>query len=86
MEQKEIDEIISSSQEIINQASDLQEELNMIKHSEEFLINEYHTNKRYFKNRLESGRCTIEDVIKTVFEFAWSASKNYIHRQNNKNN
>ena len=86
MEQKEIDDLIRSSQELINQSDGLLEKLKEIESGVEFLINEYHTNKRYFKNRLESGRCTIEDVIKTVFEFAWSASKNYMHRQNNKNN
>ena len=51
-----------------------------MKNGVEFLINEYHTNKRYF--RLEPGRCTTEDVIKTVFEFAWSASRNYMSQQN----
>lgn len=83
MEQKEIDELIRSSQKIINQSNGLLEELKEIERGKEFLINEYHTNKRYF--RLEPGRCTTEDVIKTVFEFAWSASKNYIHRQNKDN-
>ena len=83
MEQKEVDELVSSSQKLINQADNLLEELKEIERGTEFLINEYHTNKRYF--RLEPGRCTTEDIIKTVFEFAWSASKNYIHRQNKDN-
>lgn len=83
MEQKEVDELVSSSQKLINQADNLLEELKEMERGTEFLINEYHTNKRYF--RLEPGRCTTEDVIKTVFEFAWSASKNYIHRQNKDN-
>ena len=83
MEQKEIDDLIRSSQEIINQSNSLLEELKEIERGTEFLINEYHTNKRYF--RLEPGRCTTEDVIKTVFEFAWSASRDYIHRQNKDN-
>ena len=56
------------------------EELKEMKNGVEFLISEYHTNKRYF--RLEPGRCTTEDVIKTVFEFAWSASRNYMSQQN----
>ena len=68
MEQKEIDDLIRSSQELINQSNGLLEELKEIERGTEFLINEYHTNKRYF--RLEHGRCTTEDVIKTVFEFA----------------
>lgn len=80
MEQKEIDELIRSSQKIINQSNGLLEELKEMERGVEFLINEYHTNKRYF--RLEPGRCTTEDIIKTVFEFAWSASKNYMHKQN----
>ena len=80
MEQREKQDLISSTQEIINQSNGLLEELKEIERGVEFLINEYHTNKRYF--RLEPGRCTTEDVIKTVFEFAWSASKNYMHQQN----
>lgn len=41
----------------------------------DFLLNEYKTNKRYF--RLEPGRVTIEDVIKTCFEFGWASKKNF---------
>lgn len=80
MEQREKQDLISSTQEIIKQADSLLEELKEMKNGVEFLINEYHTNKRYF--RLEPGRCTTEDVIKTVFEFAWSASRNYMSQQN----
>ena len=80
MEQREKQDLISSTQEIINQSNGLLEELKEIERGVEFLINEYHTNKRYF--RLEPGRCTTEDVIKTVFEFAWSASRNYMSQQN----
>ena len=80
MEQREKQDLISSTQKIINQSNGLLEELKEIERGVGFLINEYHTNKRYF--RLEPGRCTTEDVIKTVFEFAWSASRNYMSQQN----
>lgn len=83
MEQKEKQDLISSTQKIINQADSLLKELEEMKKGVEFLISEYHTNKRYF--RLEPGRCTTEDVIKTVFEFAWSASRNYMSQQNKNN-
>lgn len=83
MDQKEINDLISDSQEMIKQADSFLEELGEMKRGVEFLINEYHTNKRYF--RLEPGRCTTEDVIKTVFEYAWSASRNYTFQQNKNN-
>ena len=83
MEQREKQDLISSTQKIIRQADSLLEELKEMKNGVEFLINEYHTNKRYF--RLEPGRCTTEDIIKTVFEFAWSASRNYMYQQNERN-
>ena len=59
MEQREKQDLISSTQEIIRQTDSFLEELKEMKNGVEFLINEYHTNKRYF--RLEPGRCTAED-------------------------
>ena len=52
-----------------------EKERNTMNKDIEFLQNQYKTNKRYF--RYEPGRCTVDDVIKTVFEFAWQASKRY---------
>lgn len=49
----------------------LNKEMEEMKRCVDFLINEYRTNKRYFRE--EPGRVTVEDVIKTCFEFGWSS-------------
>lgn len=64
-------------QELLESCRRLHAEMNQ---DIEFLMNEYKTNKKYF--RQEPGRCTINDVIKTVFEFAWQKSKIYYENTN----
>lgn len=46
----------------------------------DFLLNEYKTNKRWFRD--EPGRVTIEDVIKASFEFGWASKRNYDYNNN----
>ena len=53
----------------------LEAEIKEMDRCKEFLINEYKTNKRWF--RLEPGKVTIEDVIKASFEFGWSSRRNF---------
>lgn len=72
----EPDEIaIARAQELLDSCKKFEKEMAEMNNNIEFLLNEYKTNKKYF--RQEPGRCTVDDVIKTVFEFAWTASKNY---------
>lgn len=40
----------------------------------DFLVNEWKTNKHYFKI---GGRATVEDAIRTAFEMGWSARGNF---------
>lgn len=67
--------IMANAQELLDSCKKFEAEMSEMDRHIEFLQNEYKTNKKYF--RQEPGRCTVEDVIKTVFEFAWQASKNY---------
>ena len=55
-----------------------------MKQGVDFLINEYRTNKRWFKTHGD-GRVTTEDVIRACFEFGWS-SKSMFDYENNKEN
>ena len=67
--------LIKETMEFLERCNALEKEMDVMNKDIEFLQNEYKTNKRYF--RYEPGRCTVYDVIKTVFEFAWQASKRY---------
>ena len=67
--------IMENVQNVLESAQKTKLEFDEMSKNIEFLQNEYKTNKKYF--RPELGRCTVDDVIKTVFEFAWAASKNY---------
>ena len=72
----EIDEeLIDSTKKLLESSKALLEELNEMKEKVNFLINEYKTNKKWFRD--EPGRVTTEDVIKRVFEFGWSCGKLY---------
>lgn len=62
--------------QLLNSCNKVLEENKEMKRCIDFLINEYRTNKRYFRE--EPGRdTTIEDVIKTCFEFGWASRHIY---------
>jgi len=79
MEKNELDNLLSEAQNLIKKSNDLSNELKEMKEGVTFLQNEYKTNKKYF--RLEPGRVTIEDVIKTAFEFGWASHNNYLYKK-----
>ena len=68
-------EELNSINKLLENCRDLNDEIKEMDHCKEFLINEYKTNKRWF--RLEPGKVTIEDVIKASFEFGWSSRRNF---------
>lgn len=73
---KRCDDLIKNSQEILNETKEMNSHIN-------FLINEYKTNPGYFKD--DDGPVTIEDVIKTTFNFAWAYQKLYDLNKNRNN-
>lgn len=75
MEKNELDEILKDCNELIKNSSACLKEIKAMDKEKEFLINEYKTNKRWFRD--EPGRVTIEDIIKRAFEFGWSSKSNY---------
>ena len=75
MEKENLDEILKSTNAILKSSQELLGEVKAMNEGIAFLQNEYKTNKKYF--RLEPGRTTIEDVIKTAFEQGWQMCKLY---------
>ena len=68
-------EKLNNIDKLLENCRSLEAEINEMDRCKEFLINEYKTNKRWF--RLEPGKVTIEDVIKASFEFGWSSKRNF---------
>ena len=77
MEKENINDIIADYNKLIANCNELSAELKAMDIGKEFLIKEYKTNKRYF--RTQPGRVTIEDVIKTSFEFGWASKNQFEH-------
>ena len=73
-----INNIMSDIGSLIKSSNSLLEEIKEMDRCKEFLLNEYKTNKRWFRE--EPGRVTIEDIIKASFEFGWSSRRNYIEK------
>ena len=71
MTQEELNDI----NKLLENCRDLEAEIKEMDRCKEFLINEYKTNKQWF--RLEPGNVSIEDVIKASFEFGWSSRRNF---------
>ena len=68
-------EELNNIDKLLENCRSLEAEIKEMNRCKEFLINEYKTNKQWF--RLESGKVTIEDVIKASFEFGWTSRKNF---------
>ena len=72
---KTVNEILTECDAILkNCEASLREDKAMNK-GIDFLINEYKTNKRYFRE--DGGKVTIEDIIRTTYQFAWASKGNY---------
>lgn len=75
-----IDELLKDCENLLKNCKQFDNELNARKEGIEFLINEYKTNKKWFRE--EPGKVTIEDVIKTCFDFGWSSKTQFDHKNN----
>jgi hypothetical protein len=75
MDNNELNEIFAKCHELISTADNCLKEMKVMDKKVQFLINEYKTNKRWFRE--EPGHVTVEDVIRKVFEFAWATHRNY---------
>lgn len=81
MEEKEnINDILAECEDFLKNGDNLLKELEEQKRLKEFLLNEYRTNKRWFRD--DPGRVTVEDVIKRCFEFGWASKVQFDYSQN----
>lgn len=60
---------------LLDNCDNLSKELDERKRCLDFLINEYRTNKKWFRDK--PGRVTVEDVIAACFDFGWSSRRNF---------
>lgn len=70
-----VDEIIANCERLLKNCKEIDRELEHQQDDIDFLLNEWRTNKRYFRDH--PGRVTTEDVIKTVYHFAWGSKNNF---------
>ena len=72
---QEDNDLMMDCEKLLQNCKELEMEMKAIKEGVDFLINEYKTNKRYF--RAEPGKVTIEDIIKTCFESGWASKDDF---------
>jgi len=70
-----VEDIIADCEQLLKNCKELDKEIEYQQEDINFLLNEWKTNKRYFRD--QPGRATIEDVIKTVYHFAWGSRNNF---------
>lgn len=70
-----VEEIIADCERLLKNCKELDKELEYQQEDINFLLNEWKTNKRYFRDK--PGRVTTEDLIKTVYYFAWGSRNNF---------
>ena len=78
-----VDDIIADCERLLKSCKELDKELEYQQDDINFLLNEWRTHKRYFRDH--PGQVTTEDVIKTVYHFAWGSKNNFeamIKREN----
>lgn len=74
-QEEDIQKIMEETEVLLKNCKQFDRELDAMRHGRDFLLNEYKTNKRYFREN--PGRVTIEDVIKTCFEFGWTSKSQF---------
>ena len=72
---QDIKSILENAQKLVNNIDSCVKEDEAMNKKIEFLINEYKTNKRYFRE--EPGKVTIEDVIRTSVQLGLASKRNY---------
>lgn len=77
--EESVEEIMAEAKKLLKNCDQLDKELDAMKQGKEFLLHEYKTNKRWFRD--EGGRVTVEDVIKASFEFGWASHRNHEYDQ-----
>ena len=77
--EESVEEIMAEAKKLLKNCDQLDKELDAMKQGKEFLLHEYKTNKRWFRE--DGGKVTVEDVIKACFEFGWASHRNHEYDQ-----
>lgn len=75
MTEERINNSLDKINSLIKSSNNLLDEIKEMDNYKDFLLNEYKTNKRWFRE--EPGKVTIEDIIKASFDFGWSCKRNF---------
>lgn len=78
-----VEDILKDCETLLDNCKALDREMEAEKEGLDFLLNEYKTNKRWFRE--EPGRVTVEDVIKAAYQFGWASKSNFDYAQSRKN-
>ena len=78
----DVRKILDDAKQLADNCGNFLKELEEMRKGRDFLLEQYRTNKRWF--RQEPGRVTVEDVIKMAFEFGWTSKEQYDHEHNNR--
>lgn len=73
-------ELLTDIQKFLKNSEESLKAHDSLKQAIEFAINEYKTNKHWFRD--EPGHVTTTDVIKTCVEYGWAMRQQYEHERN----
>jgi hypothetical protein len=79
---EDIQKILDDAEKFADNCENGLKELDAMKEGKQFLLDQYKTNKHWFRE--EPGRVTVEDVIKMAFEFGWSSKRQFDYEQSKK--
>lgn len=75
MSEQELNALIAETKNFIKGADSSLKEDEEMKKAIDFALNEYKTNKRWFRE--EPGRVTFEDIIRMSVIFGWNMKRQY---------
>ena len=73
--QDEIKKLLADADQLIKNGKEFLAEDNEMKRCINFALNEWKTNKRWFRE--EPGHVTTEDVIKMCIQYGWACKRQY---------
>jgi hypothetical protein len=71
--------ILEETKQLLENSKRLEREMSAQKDCLNFLLNEYKTNKRWFRE--EPGKVTTEDIIKACFQFGWASHNDFEYKE-----
>jgi hypothetical protein len=82
MSEEELKAFAADTKRMIENGEKFLKEEAAMQRTIDFLINEYHTNKRWFRE--EPGHVTIEDIIRMTATHTWASKRQFDYDQSKK--